>query len=253
MGRKPTQYPTGISVHGSRIVIRFRWNKQRVRRSLSVPVTDKNIERAARIRSEIIVRIRYNNFTPDDLKTYFPEAVEEAQTYPENFFGNYAQRWLDAVEVSANSRDAYKLLLNRYWMPRFAMRPLISITYSELRAAVSGIAWTSNKTRNNALIPLRGIFEMALIDEIIDRDPAAKLRNMKYQKPPSTRSAARKRKPSCSTCTQSTPATRPCTPPTLSSPSSRACARAKCWRCAGATFTPMAPMHASAKHSPRAD
>jgi integrase len=46
------------------------------------------------------------------------------------------------------------------------------------------VKWTSAKTRNNALVPLRGVFMMAFEDEIIDRNPAAKLKNLKHQKPP---------------------------------------------------------------------
>jgi integrase len=69
-------------------------------------------------------------------------------------------------------------------MPLFCERPVGSISYRELRVTISQIPWTSAKTRNNALIPLRGVFDMAAEDEIIDRDPAVKLKNQKHQKPP---------------------------------------------------------------------
>jgi integrase len=69
-------------------------------------------------------------------------------------------------------------------MPRFAARQISLIVYSQLRCAVNEITWPTNKTRNNALIPLRGIFGMALEDGIIERDPTAKLKNPKHQKPP---------------------------------------------------------------------
>jgi len=184
MGRKPTEFPDGISTECDRIVVRFQWNGERIRESLSLPITPKNIERASRLRSEVITRIKYGNFTLNDFENYFPSSKRVQGLIQPDYFGPYAQQWLDAVEVSPNTRQEYKKILNKYWMPRFATRQLPLIAYSELRGAVNEIAWPTNKTRNNALIPLRGIFGMALEDEIIERDPTAKLKNLKHQKPP---------------------------------------------------------------------
>jgi len=184
MGRKATQFPDGVSVEGDRIVIRFSWNGERCRETYAYPATPKNIERAGNLRSEIAQRIRFKNFTLSDYKKYFPHSkrVETMGTAP--MFGRIAQDWLDAIEVSAATRDEYRKAINRYWMPLYAEREIDSIAYSELRKDVNSIEWTSAKTRNNMLIPLRGIFEMAHVDEIIDKNPADKLRNMKHQKLP---------------------------------------------------------------------
>ncbi|MGV0887361.1 hypothetical protein V6760_10855 [Acinetobacter venetianus] len=50
-----------------------------------------------------------------------------------------------------------------------------------LRSAVNGREWSSAKTRNDALIPLRGAFELAHDDEIIDKNPCDRLKNQKTQ------------------------------------------------------------------------
>lgn len=95
-----------------------------------------------------------------------------------------AQRYLDSLEVSANTREEYRKTLTKYWMPRFALRAIDTIQPSELRAVVNGIPWSSAKTRNNSLIPLRGVFELASDDDLIDKNPAGKIKNIKHQKPP---------------------------------------------------------------------
>lgn len=184
MGKHATEFPQGIYVLGDRIFMRFQWNGKRVKQSLPDKVTQRNIERAGQIRREIVSRIRFGNFTQDDFFDYFPHRLPKTAMTEQKLFGSYAQIWLDAVEVSVNTRNEYKKALNRYWMPRYAPRQISSISFSELRTDVNDIDWPSNKTRNNALIPLRRMFAMALDDGIIERDPAAKLRNLKHQKPP---------------------------------------------------------------------
>jgi integrase len=184
MGKHATEFPQGVYVHKDRIVMRFQWNGKRVKQSLPDKVTQRNIERAGQIRREIVSRIRFGNFTQDDFFVYFPHRLTKEVMTDLRFFGSYAQSWLDSIEVSVNTRNEYRKTLNRYWMPRYAARSISSISSSELRSDVSNIDWASNKTRNNALIPLRRIFAMALDDGIIQRDPAAKLRNLKHQKPP---------------------------------------------------------------------
>lgn len=116
---------------------------------------------------------------------HFPQYVRPdqiASTCP--LFSEYAQTYLNTLEVSANTRNEYRKVLMKYWQPLYAARPISEIKVSELKADVAGIEWTSAKTRNNALIPLRGVFEMAMEDETVDRNPADRLKNLKHQKPP---------------------------------------------------------------------
>tara|TARA_R110002094_G_scaffold1923_4_gene8118 strand:- start:29554 stop:30372 length:819 start_codon:yes stop_codon:yes gene_type:complete len=70
----------------------------------------------------------------------------------------------------------------KYWQPLYAERPIDSFTVSELKQDIAEIEWKSMKTRNNVLIPLRQVFEMAVDDEVIDRNPAEKIKNIKHQK-----------------------------------------------------------------------
>lgn len=184
MGKQAKQFPAGVSLDGETIVVRFTWNGERCRETFPAPNTKTNIERAGRLCREIKDRIKFNNFTLADYKKYFPHSKRVDFMGAAEHFGRLAQTWLDAIEVSAATRDEYRKALNRYWMPLYATREIDSIPYSELRKDVNSIEWSSPKTRNNALIPLRGIFDMACVDELIDKNPAEKLRNLKHQKPP---------------------------------------------------------------------
>ncbi|MGN6123195.1 MAG: tyrosine-type recombinase/integrase, partial [Sphingomonas oligoaromativorans] len=67
----------------------------------------------------------------------------------------------------------------------FADRAIGTIRPSEIRALVAALAGrVSPKTVNNMLIPLRGVFGAAVEDEIIDRSPAERVRNLKHQSRP---------------------------------------------------------------------
>lgn len=186
MGRKPSnhQLPPGVEVHGSKLRISFSWQGERCRESLQVTPTPATIKRAGNLRSEIKQLIDLGVFTETHYQKYFPESARFISSAGIMLFGQFAQDYLDSVEVSANTRNEYRKVLMRYWMPPLSTRDIRTVRYSELRHLVNSIEWSSAKTRNNALIPLRGIFDMAYLDEVIDSNPADRLRNLKHQKAP---------------------------------------------------------------------
>lgn len=59
----------------------------------------------------------------------------------------------------------------------------MDIPHHMVRQAVNKITFNSQKTRNNALIPLRGTFALAFDDEIIDDIPTKRIKNNKPQTP----------------------------------------------------------------------
>lgn len=183
MGKPTAQLPEGIDTRGDRIRIRFTWNGERIAETYPFPATPENIQRAGRLRREVAQRIEFGTFTIDDYRNYFPNSKRIPQLGSGDLFGALAQSWLDGLEVSAATRAEYKKTLNKYWMPQLAARPVRGIRPSELRTLIRGIEWRSAKTRNNSLIPLRGILEMAVEDELIDRNPMAKIKNQEHQRP----------------------------------------------------------------------
>lgn len=184
MGKQPVQLPEGVDIRGDKIRIRFNWNGDRIGETYPFPATPENIKRAGRLRSEIKRRIDFGTFTLEDYRAYFPNSQRLAQLGSGELFGAIAQNWLDGIDVTTATREEYKKSLNKYWMPELATRPIRGIRPSELRTIIKKIEWTSAKTRNNSLIPLRGVFEIALEDDLIDRNPMAKIKNLEHQRPP---------------------------------------------------------------------
>lgn len=182
MGKKAL-YP-GTRLHGDGIQIRFTWNGKRYSPILRWKQTPANQQKASKLHGEIKLQIRAGIFDYKKLVEYFPEYAEKIEVVSSvPLFSEVAQDYMDTADVSPNTRTEYRKVLNKYWMPKLAPSPIDCIKPAELRKIVASIDWTSNKTRNNALIPLRGVFEMAVQDELIDRNPADNLKNLKHQKP----------------------------------------------------------------------
>lgn len=174
----------GIRPMGAGIQIRFRWNGQEHGPTWPHKPTTANLSAASRIRAEIVHKAKHNTLTWHDLAKHFPQYAPETISASTPTFGELAQIYLDTVSVSANTRNEYRKVLMRYWMPIYAVRPVDSISATELRRTIAAAEWSSAKTRNNALIPLRGVLEIAVQDEWIERNPTANVKNLKHQKPP---------------------------------------------------------------------
>ncbi len=160
---------------------------ERHRETLNLRPTPANLKAAANIRDSIQDEIRRGVF---NYAEHFPDSktVQKLGLSPitptKQTFQEIAQKWLQAnSHLSTGTLKKYRGELRRYWLPEFGGTPIKEIKYSDLAAHVGGISWTSAKNRNNALIPLRQVFEMAFIDDLIDTNPAAKLKNQKVQTP----------------------------------------------------------------------
>ncbi|NIV38131.1 MAG: tyrosine-type recombinase/integrase [Anaerolineae bacterium] len=178
------QYPTGCRPHGSGIKIRFSWRGERFEPVWPRKATQTNLEAAARLRAEIKSKAKLEILTWHDLAEHFPQYRNPDSVNSDvPLFGELAQDFLNTTTVSENTRNEYRKLLMKYWQPLYAAIPINQITPRQLRQAVADIEWTSAKTRNNALIPLRKVFDLAVDDELIDRNPASRIKNQKHQKP----------------------------------------------------------------------
>lgn len=180
------QYPTGVQPHGAGIRIRFTWDGQRLEPIWPRKATNTNLQAAARLRSEITSLAKHKQLSWGYLAQHFPQYAPDAGEIVSEvpLFSEYAQTYLDTVEVGAGTREQYRKSLKKYWNPVWANTPIDQITTLDLRTAITEVAWASQKTRNNNLIPLRGVFELAWQDEKIDRNPMDRIKNTKHQSPP---------------------------------------------------------------------
>jgi integrase len=98
-------------------------------------------------------------------------------------FGNIAQAYLDQSDLKPSTGQTYKQILNQYWMPVLATKPIYTIRPSHIREILAGRN-VSQKTKRNSLIPLRGVFDLAIEEELIASNPVDAIRLKKHQKPP---------------------------------------------------------------------
>ena len=99
-------------------------------------------------------------------------------------FGELAQDWVKiiAAEVKSSTLEDYRSAMNTYILPRFGNTPIREIGYLDIKKFASELP-CSGKRKNNVLIPLRSVFKMALLSELIEKNPMDMVRNFKTQKP----------------------------------------------------------------------
>lgn len=170
---------TGIYEHYGSIRISFQWQGKRCREVIKLPPTKKNLAYAAGLRSEILRKIAMGTFS---YREYFPDSELAEKTSSPTFF-EVAKTWIEGQSHLAFSTEKeYRAMLNRYWLPDLGDIEIKRITASTLLEVIAKQTWSA-KTRNNALGPLKNVFDLAHTDGIIDSNPAAKIKNAKVQKP----------------------------------------------------------------------
>lgn len=172
---------TGIEERGSSIRLVFQWRGTRCRETINIPPTKANMQYVAGLRAEILRKIAIGTF---NYAEYFPESEKAkagAKVIPT--FKKAAETWLKAnSQLAKSSLITYEKHLNKHWLPEFGDKRLDEITYTELMAHLSEIE-VEPKTRNNIVIPMRRILDAAFLDGAIETNPAARIRNVKAQRP----------------------------------------------------------------------
>jgi integrase len=182
MGRRSTT--GGVGESRGKIQLTVNWCGKRLRPTLDLEWNERNRRAALRLVEEIRAKIRHGTFNPAD---YFPEyagltLLGAAHQAPRTF-GYYAALWLASLtDLAPATRQDYRKILDRVWLPALAERPISDIRYSDVVAAFAAVK-AGGKTRNNNLIPVRQVFAFAMKDGAIDVNPAAKIENAKVQKP----------------------------------------------------------------------
>ena len=68
-----------------------------------------------------------------------------------------------------------------FWVNLIGDNLITQISYSKILIIANSQGWKS-KNRNNMLIPLRKVFEVAYFDDLISHNPTLKIKNEKVQK-----------------------------------------------------------------------
>lgn len=183
MDRKPVDLPAGVELVGRSIRIRFTWNKKRCCETLPLPQTAKGIAAAASLRAQVRGLDKLGALTPDKYVELFPNTRSVAvveQTAP--IFFDYAQDWLNSLQIVEGTRKNYRSALQVYWVPYLAEMPIDTITSVKLRKIMNDIKWTSPVRRKGVVGLLVSIFQQAVADELIVRNPALSIPGAKVPK-----------------------------------------------------------------------
>lgn len=149
-------YPRGIRPMRGKLQIRYTVEGVRYEETLDLRPTQSGIADAIRIRKQKIQARKYG-------------APAESRT-----FNEVAQAYLDKFSGAVSTRSLYKGLLVAYWSA-FAGRDVATITLQEIVAVDDSTDWPSDKTRANALTPLRGVFRLAVNRGWAQTNPAREI------------------------------------------------------------------------------
>lgn len=171
MARKPMGLPVGVEFIGKSIRIRFTWNKKRCCETLPFPQTTKGIAAAEGLRSQVKQLDRLGALTTEKYIELFPSTRSGAVSQMPIFF-DYAQEWLNSLQIVESTRKNYRSTMQNYWVPHLAHLPIDAVSPVLMRKIVNSIEWTSPVRRKNAVRLVTSLFNQAVSDELIQRNPA---------------------------------------------------------------------------------
>jgi integrase len=139
--------------------------------------TPANIKYASRLVTEVRQQIAagtfdYRNTFPDSTQAPDPEPV--GRTGDELFF-DLIDRWWNLLELKPSTKSQYRQQKENFWKVHLPNKAIKEFVHSDIKAALRKGTWKSNKSRNNQLSIIRGVFELAIMDKQIKENPCAGL------------------------------------------------------------------------------
>lgn len=176
----------GVKEHRGKIQITFYWNGERHRPTINIPHTPANVKYASRLKAEIERSIAFGTYSLEQYAAHFPNsrlARSAPKAVAKPTFRDISRLWLQAADhLSHGTLIKYNQWL-KFWLDNIGDMPIDEIKFSTLAALANSQEWQA-KNRNDILIPLRKVFELAFLDGIIDINPTLRIKNAKVQKQP---------------------------------------------------------------------
>jgi integrase len=179
MGRRKTGGGiTGVEPRATSIRISFTWQGTFFRETVPLAPTPANLKHAARLKANVDRAITSGAFS---FAEYFPKSKHAPKAAEPDTFRVYAKRYLASItDLAEGTQREYGLRLAR-WTAALGDTLIPNLRYSQIEALIGEMAYASNGTRNNALIPLRGVLGMAVEDGVIAVSPAMRVRTAAVQ------------------------------------------------------------------------
>lgn len=159
-----------LELHGDTWYFVAMIDGKRIKKSLGT----SSLTEARKKRDDHIMEIEMNG----DLQNHQASHAEK------RLFGEVAQIWAEIAkkEVKKSTFIDYRDSMNKLILPRFGNIPIGEITYLDIKAFITELP-SSNKRKNNILVPMRSVFKVAFLDGIIDANPMDRVKNLKVKKP----------------------------------------------------------------------
>jgi integrase len=147
-------------------------NGKDFRSALSQSVTE-----ARRIRNEYLLDLKLHG-------TISALVQSNQSEQSDKLFGEMATEWVSIIskDIKKSTLSDYRYSMNRYILPHFGDMPIKAINYLDIRKFISTLI-CSRKRVNNIMVPMRSVFKMAYLSEIIDKNPMDRVKNVKTDKP----------------------------------------------------------------------
>ena len=167
-----------VKTRGNSLYLDFYYQGIRQRPALGLEPTKANMLHAERLYSAIQHEISIGTF---DFAKHFPNSKKSiAQNYTNNKtisqalddYMRSAQRTLEKSTIKG-----YNSGIEFYLKPNFGHIKLADLTASMVKAWIGSLT-ISAKRINNVLIPLRTVFADAYADELIDKNPMLRVKNI---------------------------------------------------------------------------
>jgi integrase len=171
---------SGVDVRESSIRVLFSYGGKQRREPVKVDgqvlaPTPANIKYAVRLVADVKKQIAAGTF---DYRATFPDSphapAPSGRTGDELFF-DLIDRWWDLLELKPSTKKQYFQQKENFWKVHMPNKPISAFVHSDIKAALKKGTWSSNKSRNNQLSIIRGVFELAVMDKQIKENPCAGL------------------------------------------------------------------------------
>ncbi|MBF8177703.1 Arm DNA-binding domain-containing protein [Herminiimonas contaminans] len=174
---------SGVDVRETSIRIVFSFEGKQRRETLCfnnepLAPTPPNIKHAIRIAAEVRDKVSNGLFSYAD---YFPNSPR-AKANQAGTVGEFMDKWFAQLELKDSTLSEYRRMKENFWKPAIGKKRIERITHSDITAALKTGTWSSNRTRNNMLYMLRAVFNLAVADGLIPKNPCITIESAQWQR-----------------------------------------------------------------------
>ena len=184
---RPTEMASLLADKTGRLLVQFYYRKTLCREYLGLSDTKLERRKAARRASEIELALKVGTF---DYAAQFPNSPRRHQfvgSVPPTL-GAYARRWLEVLEVSRATKRDLGYLFNAYIdRTPIGTKHLHEVTAADIREIVKAATEKGRQRRVVMFVQrIKTIFESAIEDGVVTKNPAARIKNPKPINRPET-------------------------------------------------------------------